>query len=80
MSRKEKYENSSRRQQTFLSPEDIAAGRKTFWHGIEITGKSDKILPQPLNESLIENKNHFRQCSQSQSNIVAIRASNCCLY
>lgn len=39
MSRKEKYDNSStRRQQTFMSPEDVAAGKKTNWHGIEITG------------------------------------------
>ncbi|KAJ6638192.1 Omega-amidase NIT2 [Pseudolycoriella hygida] len=45
MSRKEKYENNSRRQQNFLSPEDIAAGRKAFWHGIEITGNVRNISP-----------------------------------
>lgn len=39
MSRKEKYDNSStRRQQTFMSPEDAASGKKSNWHGIEITG------------------------------------------
>lgn len=37
---KDKYENSNpRRQQTFMSQEDVAAGRKSFWHGVEITGK-----------------------------------------
>lgn len=36
---KDKYENSNpRRQQTFMSQEDVAAGRKSFWHGVEITG------------------------------------------
>lgn len=39
MSRKEKYESNSRRQQTFMSPEDVAKGRKSLWQGVEITGK-----------------------------------------
>lgn len=38
---KDKYENSNpRRQQTFMSQEDVAAGRKSNWHGVEITGNS----------------------------------------
>lgn len=36
---KDKYENNNpRRQQVFMTPEDVAAGRKTNWHGVEITG------------------------------------------
>lgn len=36
---KEKFENSNhRRQQTFMSPEDVAAGRKSYWNALEITG------------------------------------------
>jgi hypothetical protein len=35
---KDKYENNNRRQQTFMSPEDVAAGRKSAWQGVEITG------------------------------------------
>lgn len=36
---KDRYESSSqRRQQVFMSPEDVAAGRKTNWTAIEITG------------------------------------------
>lgn len=35
---KDKYENNNRRQQTFMSPEDVAAGRKSIWSGVEITG------------------------------------------
>lgn len=38
MSRKDKYEANNRRQQTFMSPEDVAAGRKSSWLGVEITG------------------------------------------
>lgn len=41
---KDKYENNNpRRQQVFMSPEDVAAGKKTNWHGVEITGKSSNI-------------------------------------
>lgn len=37
---KDKYENiNHRRQQTFMSPEDVAAGRKSSWNGVEITGE-----------------------------------------
>lgn len=39
MSRKDKYETNNRRQQTFMSAEDVAAGRKSAWQGVEITGK-----------------------------------------
>lgn len=39
MSRKEKYETNNRRQQTFMSPEDVASGRKSSWQGVEINGK-----------------------------------------
>lgn len=36
---KDKYESSNqRRQQIFMSPEDVAAGRKSCWNGVEITG------------------------------------------
>jgi CCR4-NOT transcription complex subunit 6 len=38
MSRKDKYETNNRRQQTFMSAEDVAAGRKSSWQGVEITG------------------------------------------
>lgn len=38
---KDKYENNNpRRQQVFMSAEDVAAGRKTNWHGVEITGEN----------------------------------------
>lgn len=39
MSRKDKYETNNRRTQTFMSAEDVAAGRKSSWQGVEITGK-----------------------------------------
>ena len=39
MSRKDKYETNNRRQQTFMSAEDVASGRKSAWQGVEITGK-----------------------------------------
>uniref|UniRef100_A0A182TJJ1 Disease resistance R13L4/SHOC-2-like LRR domain-containing protein n=1 Tax=Anopheles melas TaxID=34690 RepID=A0A182TJJ1_9DIPT len=43
---KDKYEsNNPRRQQTFLTAEDIAAGKKTCWHGIEITGSVRNLSP-----------------------------------
>uniref|UniRef100_U5EWB3 poly(A)-specific ribonuclease n=1 Tax=Corethrella appendiculata TaxID=1370023 RepID=U5EWB3_9DIPT len=43
---KDKYDNNNpRRQQIFLSAEDIAAGKKTFWHGVEITGSVRNISP-----------------------------------
>lgn len=35
---KDKYDSANRRQQIFLSQEDIAAGKKTNWSGLEITG------------------------------------------
>lgn len=38
MSRKDKYETNNRRQQTFMSAEDVASGRKSAWQGVEITG------------------------------------------
>ncbi|XP_058837265.1 CCR4-NOT transcription complex subunit 6-like [Topomyia yanbarensis] len=41
---KDKYDNN-RRQQTFLSAEDIATGKKTCWHGVEITGSVRNISP-----------------------------------
>lgn len=41
---KEKYENNNhRRQQTFMSQEDVAAGRKSYWNGLEITGSVRNI-------------------------------------
>lgn len=36
---KDKYVSSNQRQQTFMSPEDVAAGKKSNWTAIEITGK-----------------------------------------
>lgn len=41
---KEKYESANRRQQIFMSAEDVAAGKKSSWTGIEITGMQDFIL------------------------------------
>lgn len=36
---KDRYEsNNQRRQQIFMSQEDVAAGRKSNWTGVEITG------------------------------------------
>lgn len=36
---KDRYESSNnRRQQIFMSQEDVAAGRKSIWTGVEITG------------------------------------------
>lgn len=49
MSRKEKYETNNRRQQTFMSPEDVASGRKSSWQGVEITGKLNKIKENKRN-------------------------------
>lgn len=46
MSRKEKYETNNRRQQTFMSPEDVASGRKSSWQGVEINGNVRNISPQ----------------------------------
>lgn len=43
---KDKYDNNNpRRQQTFLTAEDIAAGKKTCWHGVEITGSVRNLSP-----------------------------------
>ncbi|XP_055379859.1 CCR4-NOT transcription complex subunit 6-like isoform X2 [Condylostylus longicornis] len=42
---KEKYENNNRRQQTFMSAEDVAAGKKSVWNGVEITGYVRNISP-----------------------------------
>lgn len=41
---KEKYENTNRRQQIFMSAEDVAAGKKSSWTGIEITGMQHLIV------------------------------------
>jgi CCR4-NOT transcription complex subunit 6 len=46
MSRKDKYEANNRRQQTFMSAEDVAAGRKSSWQGVEITGIEFQIQLQ----------------------------------
>lgn len=46
MSRKDKYESNNRRQQTFMSAEDVAAGRKSAWQGVEIIGSVRNISPQ----------------------------------
>lgn len=38
---KDKYENNNpRRQQIFMSPEEVASGKKTNWSALEITGKN----------------------------------------
>ncbi|XP_036323888.1 CCR4-NOT transcription complex subunit 6-like isoform X1 [Rhagoletis pomonella] len=42
---KEKYESANRRQQIFMSAEDVAAGKKSSWTGIEITGCVRNISP-----------------------------------
>lgn len=43
---KDKYDNNNpRRQQTFLTAEDIASGKKTCWHGVEITGSVRNLSP-----------------------------------
>jgi len=51
MSRKDKYETNNRRQQTFMSPEDVASGRKSSWQGVEITGEIEQAAV--ANEMLI---------------------------
>lgn len=44
---KDKYnESNHRRQQIFMSPEDLAAGKKPQWSGLEITGYVRNISPQ----------------------------------
>lgn len=41
---KDKYENSNpRRQQTFMSAEDVASGKKSNWQALEITGESECV-------------------------------------
>ena len=44
---KEKYEKyqspNPRRTHTFMSPEDLAAGKKSSWYELEITGKFKNI-------------------------------------
>jgi len=43
---KDKYENSNpRRQQTFMSAEEVASGKKNNWQAIEITGNVRNISP-----------------------------------
>uniref|UniRef100_A0A1B0G3N8 Uncharacterized protein n=1 Tax=Glossina morsitans morsitans TaxID=37546 RepID=A0A1B0G3N8_GLOMM len=42
---KDKYESANRRQQIFMSSEDVAAGKKSNWTGIEITGCVRNISP-----------------------------------
>lgn len=47
---KDRYESSNqRRQQVFMSQEDVAAGRKSNWTGVEITGKFQIIHFSNLN-------------------------------
>jgi len=43
---KDKYDSANRRQQIFLSQEDIAAGKKTNWSGLEITGGYHTLNPE----------------------------------
>uniref|UniRef100_A0A336M7I4 poly(A)-specific ribonuclease n=1 Tax=Culicoides sonorensis TaxID=179676 RepID=A0A336M7I4_CULSO len=44
---KDKYENSNpRRQQTFMSAEEVASGKKSNWQALEITGNVRNISPQ----------------------------------
>lgn len=40
---KDKYENNPRRQLVFLTAEEIAAGKKTQWNSVEITGKISSL-------------------------------------
>lgn len=76
MSRKEKYDNSStRRQQTFMSPEDVALGKKTNWHGIEVTGKSicqcqtrAHIVPNAFADTT-SRASHHRHCAGNVRNL-----------
>lgn len=54
MSRKDKYETNNRRTQTFMSAEDVAAGRKSSWQGIEVTGKHINLsVKLSLNQMLL---------------------------
>jgi len=46
---KDKYDSANRRQQIFLSQEDIAAGKKTNWSGLEITGELSLETLKELN-------------------------------
>lgn len=43
---KEKYEvNNARRSHTFMSADDVAAGKKSFWQELEITGSIRNLSP-----------------------------------
>lgn len=43
---KDRYDgNNQRRQQIFMSQEDVAAGRKSNWTGVEITGNVRNVSP-----------------------------------
>ncbi|XP_037912958.1 CCR4-NOT transcription complex subunit 6-like isoform X2 [Hermetia illucens] len=47
---KDKYENNNtRRQQIFLSADELASGRKPVWHGVEITGNVRNLSPSLWN-------------------------------
>lgn len=69
---KDKYENNNpRRQQVFMSPEDVAAGRKTNWHGVEITGELRRA-DMALNDGLMQ----FRSTLQGMYAIWALHCGN----
>lgn len=50
---KDRYESSNpRRQQIFMSQEDVAAGRKSNWTGVEITGEFIHTYRKPTSHAL----------------------------
>lgn len=77
---KDRYESSNnRRQQIFMSQEDVAAGRKSNWTGVEITGNYISINSSLFSIHLLEIQTFSfacRQCTQCQSNFMAIRTSD----
>jgi CCR4-NOT transcription complex subunit 6 len=75
---KDKYENQNqRRQQTFMSADDVAAGKKTFWTGIEITGNVRNLSPSlwqfELLTALYLNDNCLARLSLEIARLVNLR-------
>lgn len=60
---KDRYESSNpRRQQIFMSQEDVAAGRKSNWTGVEITGEFIHTDRKPTSHALYLHTSLSSQC------------------
>lgn len=75
-----KFENNAtnnRRMHTFMSPEDIAAGKKSLWTELEITGTIRNLSPnlfqlQNLTALYLKN-NHLQRLSSDICQLVHLR-------